>query len=413
MVSLSPMNRVPGERHPTLRRPGSAGEVALVFLRLGLTSFGGPVAHLGYFHREFVERRRWLDERQFGHLVALCHFLPGPASSQVGFSLGLLRAGWLGGVAAFVGFTLPSALLLFAFAAFSAGFRTPLGLAVVHGLKIVAVAVVAQGVYAMGRRLVPDRSRALIAAVAMALILISNSGVAQIGVIAGSALAGLWLCRGIEPVAGESFSLGHGKSAGSLMLGVFAGLLIAAFVVPGWWPDLVRVGAAFYRVGAMVFGGGHVVLPLLQHEVVGPGWLGNDAFLAGYGAAQAVPGPMFSLAAYLGDQLDDGRGGPLAATVAVIAIFLPGLLLVAGALPFWEALAQRNAASRVLAGVNAGVVGLLAAALYNPVWVGAIHSPGDVAIAAVGIAMLVGARWSPLYVVVWCVAASVASSMAW
>lgn len=387
---------------------GSVGEVAAVFLKLGLTSFGGPVAHLGYFHREFVERRRWVDERHFGHLVALCQFLPGPASSQVGFSLGLVRAGWWGGLAAFACFTLPSAVLLIAFAALGGHLHGPLGAGVLHGLKIVAVAVVAQGVYAMAVRLAPDRNRALLAAAAAALVALSTSALAQLAVVAGAAVAGVWLCRHVEHAQGDRFPLGYGRRIGGLLLGLFAGLMGCAVVVPTDWPDLLRASAAFYRVGALVFGGGHVVLPLLQHEVVGQGWVSNDTFLAGYGAAQAVPGPMFSLAAYLGDQLHGGRGGVLGATVGLVGIFLPGLLLVAGALPFWQSLAQRRTATHMLAGVNAAVVGLLAAALYNPVWVSAVRSPGDFAVALVGFVMLVGARWSPLVVVAWCVLASVA-----
>jgi chromate transporter len=386
---------------------GTVREVAAAFLKLGLTSFGGPIAHLGYFHREFVERRRWLDEEHYGHLVALCQFLPGPASSQVGFSMGLIRAGWLGGLVAFLCFTLPSALLLFAFAAVSDRLRSPLGLAAIHGLKLVAVAVVAQGVYAMARRLAPDRNRALIAAVSAGLVALGNSAAMQLAVVAGSAVAGLWLCRNVAHATGDRFPLVYGRRAGASLLLLFAGLLTLALVMPASWPELLRVGAAFYRSGALVFGGGHVVLPLLQHDVVGPGWVGKDAFLAGYGAAQAVPGPMFSFAAYLGDQLHDGRGGWLGATVGIVGIFLPGLLLVSGALPFWQSLAQRKTAARMLAGVNAAVVGLLAAALYNPVWVSAVLSPRDFAIALVGFAMLVGARWSPLVVVGWCVGASV------
>ncbi|HEY4091658.1 MAG TPA: chromate efflux transporter [Luteibacter sp.] len=387
---------------------GTVGEVAAVFFKLGLASFGGPIAHLGYFHREFVERRRWMDEGHFGHLVALCQFLPGPASSQVGFSVGLVRAGWMGGVAAFLAFTLPSAVLLVAFAALSQRLQTPLGLAALHGLKLVAVAVVGQGVCAMARRLAPDRSRAMIAAVAAALIITINTAVTQLVVVTAGALTGLWAGSPIAHGARQEVALGYGNRAGCLLLAIFAALLVVAVLVPQGWPGLVQVGAAFYRAGALVFGGGHVVLPLLQHDIVGPGWVGNDVFLAGYGAAQAVPGPMFAFAAYLGEQLDGGRGGLLGAAVALVGIFLPGLLLVAGALPFWQSLAQYDAAKRMLAGVNAAVVGLLAAALYNPVWVSAVMSPGDVAVALVGFAMLVGARWSPLVVVAWCVLAAMA-----
>ncbi|NID14630.1 chromate efflux transporter [Luteibacter yeojuensis] len=391
---------------------GTVREVAAAFLKLGMSSFGGPIAHLGYFHREFVERRRWLDERHYGHLVALCQFLPGPASSQVGFSIGLIRAGWLGGLAAFLCFTLPSALLLLAFASLSDRLHGPLGTAAIHGLKLVAVAVVAQGVHAMAGRLAPDRNRALLAAAAAGLVVVGNSAPVQLGVVAGGAVLGLGLCRNVEHVADESFPLTYGRGAASVMLFGFAVLLLLALFASPRWPDLVQVGAGFYRSGSLVFGGGHVVLPLLQHDVVGRGWVSNDAFLAGYGAAQAVPGPMFSVAAYLGDQVHGGRGGLAGAGVGLLGIFLPGLLLVAGALPLWRSLARREAATRMLAGVNAAVVGLLAAALYNPVWISAVRSPLDVAIALVGFAMLAGARWSPLAAVFWCVTASIASTLA-
>jgi len=388
---------------------GSVGEVAAAFLKLGLTSFGGPVAHLGYFHREFVERRKWMDERHFGHLVALCQFLPGPASSQVGFSIGMLRAGWRGGLAAFVCFTLPSALLLLAFAALGDQLHGPLGGAVLHGLKLVAVAVVAQGVCAMAARLAPDRNRALMAAAAAALVAVSNTALMQLAVVGGSAVAGMWLCRHVEHVLGDRFPLGYGRRAGGILLALFGGLLALVMAMPAGVPELLKVGGAFYRAGALVFGGGHVVLPLLQQAVVGPGWVSNDAFLAGYGAAQAAPGPMFSVAAYLGDQLYGGRGGVVGAAVGLVGIFLPGMLLVAGALPFWQSWARRATATHMLAGVNSAVVGLLAAALYNPVWISAVRSPVDFAVALIGFVMLVGARWSPLIVVAWSVVSSIAA----
>ncbi len=381
---------------------GSAMEVGGAFLKLGLSSFGGPIAHLGYFHREFVERRRWLDEEHFGQLLALCQFLPGPASSQLGFSLGLLRAGWAGAIAAFIGFTLPSALLLFAFAMMSSYLAGPWGQSAIHGLKLVAVAVVAQGVLGMARTLTPDAPRALLAAAAAALIAISSSVWVPLLVVAAGAALGPWLCPQVMARQGETFALRYGRRTGSALLLVFTALLLAAlFLTPGM-PQLAQLAAAFYRAGALVFGGGHVVLPLLQHAVVDPGWLDNNTFLAGYGAAQAVPGPMFSLAAFLGQQLH----GALGATVALLAIFLPGFLLVAGFLPFWRALGARDGAVRVLAGVNAAVVGLLAAALYDPVWVSAVHDAKDFAIAVVAFALLVAARWPALAVVAWCVLAS-------
>lgn len=382
---------------------GRAGEVAAAFLALGLTSFGGPVAHIGYFRRAFVERRRWLDEEHFAQLLALCQFLPGPASSQLGFSIGLLRAGWLGGVAAFLGFTLPSALLMFAFALASRALDGGWGHALVHGLKLVAVAVVLHGVLGMARTLTPDGTRRAMALVAAAIVLVTGAPWVQLVLVAGGALLGPWLCRRVAAREGETFALAYGHRAGGVLLGLFA-LGLGMALLPGL-PPLGQVAAAFYRAGALVFGGGHVVLPLLKASVVDPGWLDNDTFLSGYGAAQAVPGPMFSLSAFLGARLPAGMGGVTGAAVALLSIFLPGLLLVSGALPFWRGLAQRAGAARALAGVNAVVVGLLAAALVNPVAMSAIRAPLDVGIAAVGLLML-WKRWPALAVVAWCVAAA-------
>jgi len=387
---------------------GRAGEVAAAFLWLGLTSFGGPVAHLGYFRRAFVQQRRWLDEEHFSQLLALCQFLPGPASSQLGFSIGLLRAGWLGGLAAFVGFTLPSALLLFGFALASRALDGGWGQALVHGLKLVAVAVVLHGVVGMARTLAPDWTRRAMALAAALLVLASGAPWMQLVLVAGGALAGRWLCRGVAARTGGMFALAWGRRTGAVLVALFVLGLGVAFL-PGL-PPLGRAAAAFYRAGALVFGGGHVVLPLLKASVVDPGWLDNNTFLAGYGAAQAVPGPMFTLASFLGARLPGGMGGAPGATVAVLAIFAPGLLLVAGALPFWRALAQRTGAARALAGVNAVVVGLLAAAFVNPVAASAIHAPLDVLVAAAGVLMLL-ARWPALAVVAWCVAATLAQAL--
>lgn len=386
---------------------GTALEVSAAFLKLGLTSFGGPIAHLGYFRREFVERRRWLDEEHFSQLLAVCQFLPGPASSQLGFSLGLLRAGWLGAIAAFVCFTLPSALLLFAFAAMSDRLASPVGQSAIHGLKLVAVAVVAHGVLGMARTLTPDRPRALMATLAAGLIAMSGSSAMQLLVVAGGAALGPWLCRNVTARQGDTFSLRYGRRLAAILLCIYAALLIVALTVAPGLPPLGQVAGAFYRTGALVFGGGHVVLPLLKQAVVDPGWVTNDTFLAGYGAAQAVPGPMFTLSAFLGERLSGSHGGVLGAMISLLAIFLPGLLMVSGALPFWRALAARDQAARMLAGVNAAVVGLLAAALYNPVWVSAVRDAKDFTIALVAFVLLVAARWSPLGVVAWCVVASV------
>jgi chromate transporter len=392
-------------------RKGSAAEVGAAFLKLGLTSFGGPIAHLGYFRREFVERRGWLDEEHFGQLLGLCQFLPGPASSQLGFSLGLLRAGWPGALAAFVGFTLPSALLMFAFAVSNEFLSGPLGGSAVHGLKLVAVAVVAQGVLGMARTLTPDPPRAMMAAVSAGLVVLSGSAWMQLVVVAGGALLGPWLCRqalgsaaAVMPSA--SFTLPYGRRLGGVLLLSFGLLLALALLVAPTTSPTGQVAGAFLRAGALVFGGGHVVLPLLEHSVVDPGWIDNGTFLAGYGAAQALPGPMFTFAAFLGERLHYGPGGISGAIVGLLAIFLPGLLIVAGVLPYWQTLSARDTTARSLAGVNAAVVGLLAAALYDPVWVSAVKGPSDFAIALLGFVLLVSWKWPAWAAVLWCVLAS-------
>lgn len=383
---------------------GSAREVFATFLRLGLTSFGGPIAHLGYFRRELVERRRWVSEAQFAEVLALCQFLPGPASSQLGFSLGLMRAGWLGAFAAFVGFTLPSALLLYAFARVLPMVPAAIGATLVHGLKLVAVAVVAHGVVGMARQLCPDAIRASIAALAAFALLAFGTAWMQVLVVIAGALAGLVLCRAARAPRAEAPPLPHGRRAGFALLAAYALLLALLPLAAAAFDGAIGLAWAFYRAGALVFGGGHVVLPLLQQALVDPGWLTRDEFLAGYGAAQAVPGPMFTLAAYLGARIAGGAG----AALALGAIFLPGFLLVSAALPLWRSLASHPAAARAVAGVNAAVVGLLAAALYDPVWVSAIRSPFDVGIAIIGFTLLAAWRAPALAVVAWCVAASFA-----
>jgi chromate transporter, chromate ion transporter (CHR) family len=398
------MSHVP--RASAAAGPGSAWEVLAAFLKLGVSSFGGPIAHLGYFQREFVERRRWLDGEHFAQLLALCQFLPGPASSQLGFSIGLLRAGGWGGLAAFVGFTLPSALLMFAFAVLSARLSGALGQAAIHGLKLVAVAVVAHGLLGMVRRLTPDVPRLLLAALAALLIAIGGNAWMQLLVVALGAALGPWLCRTVVARPGKHLALRHGRRGAIALLIVFAVLLLLSLAPWPGAPRWAQATAGFYRAGALVFGGGHVVLPLLKQTVVDPGWLDGNSFLAGYGAAQAVPGPMFSLAAFLGERIGVGQSGALGATVCLLAIFLPGLLLVSAALPFWQALAARDDAARVLAGVNAAVVGLLAAALYNPVWISAVRRPLDVVIALSAFALLAWARWPALAIAGWCVTAS-------
>jgi chromate transporter len=381
-------------------------EVFVTFLSLGLRSFGGPIAHLGYFRRVFVEQRHWLDDARFSQLLALCQFLPGPASSQLGFAIGLLRAGWPGAIAAFVGFTLPSALLMLGFAWWAPYLHGTWGQALLHGLKLVAVVVVAQGVFGMWRSLAPDWPRRALAIGAAALLLWQPQGWVQLLVIALAALIAPWCCRHVMPHRDAAPVPRYGHRLAMVLLSLYAVLLLLALSIATRGTLWVQIGAAFYRAGALVFGGGHVVLPWLRQALVVPGWVDEGSFLAGYGAAQAMPGPMFSLAAYLGHQTSGGHGGMLGAMVALIAIFLPGFLLLGGVLPFWQRLSARPQAVRVVAAINAAVVGLLAAAFYNPVWTGTVRGVSDVVIAACGVAMLVMAKQPAWVAVLWCVAAS-------
>ena len=390
-------------------------EVFRAFLALGCTSFGGPIAHLGYLRTEFVERRAWLSEAQFAQLLAISQLLPGPASSQLGFSIGLLRAGWRGAVAAFVAFTLPSALVLLLFAQLAATLDSPSGAAVVHGLGLVAVAVVAHGVWRMARLLTPDGRRVLIAIAAAALTLLTGSAALQLAVIAGGALLGALLCEGSPLDQSASLSAPYDHPVAVRLLALFTVLLLASL---GWTlfasgtpPSLIGLAAELYRAGALVFGGGHVVLPLLETSLVESGWMSADAFFSGYGAAQAVPGPLFSVAAFFGASVPTEGPALLGAVVATIAIFLPGFLLMAAILPLWGGLARFTAAPRMLAGINAAVVGLLAAALYDPVLTTAISSVADVLIAGAAIVFLLISRRTPLWVVAWCVAASLATRL--
>jgi chromate transporter len=375
----------------------------LIFLRLGLTSFGGPIAHLGYFRDEFVARRRWLGERAYADLVALCQFLPGAASSQVGMAIGLARHGYRGALAAWAGFTLPSALamILFALGLSRHGELLPAG--ALHGLKIVAVAVVAQAVWGMARSLCPDAPRVtLMALAACAVLALPGAGV-QVGVIAAAGLIGIALLRP-EPVAVHDPSpVRLRRRAGVFWLALFFALLIGLPILARLLPvPALAVVDAFFRAGALVFGGGHVVLPLLQAAVVPAGWVDGQTFLAGYGAAQAMPGPLFTFAAFLGASMHSGPSGWLGGSLCLIAIFAPSFLLVAGALPFWEHL-RRNARMRAaLAGINAAVVGVLLAALYDPVWVQAIGAPRDFALALVALVALMFWRLPPWLVVLGC-----------
>lgn len=389
-------------------KPHPAREVFRVFLRLGLTSFGGPIAHLGYFRDEFVVRRGWLDDARYAQLLAVCQSLPGPASSQMGFAIGLLRAGWRGALAAFLGFTLPSVLLMLAFAGFAPWLEHGVGLALLHGLKLVAVCVVAYGLWGMARQMTPDLPRLLLAAAACALVLVSGTAWAQLLAIALGALMGRWLCRHVAAQPPAAFPVRYGRRLAGAATVVFVAALGLALLWPSGEPTAPAMMAAFYRAGALVFGGGHVVLPLLQQSLVDTGWIGSDTFLAGYGAAQALPGPMFSIAAFLGAEVPTGLPRLLAAGLAVIALFLPGFLLLTAALPAWQRLTAWPGAAPMLAGINASVVGLLAAALYDPVLIQAVHHWRDVAIVAVGLVMLARLRLAALWTVAWCATASIA-----
>jgi chromate transporter len=400
-------------QQPERAEQGSALEVLAVFLRLGVSCFGGPIAHIGYFRDEFVTRRRWLDELAYADLVALCQFLPGPASSQVGFSIGLMRAGYLGALAAWTGFTLPSATLLVSFAYGAASLNGPLGVGLLHGLKLVAVAIVAQAVFGMARSLCPDRERASIAVIAAVIILFSTASIAQIGAIVLGGLAGLWLCRGAPMPEGGHVSMPVSRRTGLAALVAFFVLLIGVLAVQGRaGAGALELAAAFYRSGALVFGGGHVVLPLLREAFVAPGWLSDDAFLAGYGAAQAVPGPLFTFAAYLGTVARPEPHGLAGAALGLFGIFLPGILILIGMLPFWDAFRKRPTAQAAMRGVNAAVVGVLGAALYNPVFTNSVKTPSDLAVALVGFVLLIAWRAAPLVVVLLSALSGIALSLA-
>jgi chromate transporter len=382
-----------GHRHSPL-------EVLSAFLRLGLISFGGPVAHIGYFREEFVARRNWMDDATYTDVVALCQFLPGPASSQVGFSIGLMRAGYLGGLAAWTGFTLPSAILLVLFALGAHLLTGAIGIGLLHGLKLVAVAIVAQAVVGMARTLCPDVRRTSIALLAAIVILYSLSAIAQMSVLVIGAGLGLILCRAPEGASMGSIRFGVSRRAGVASLAAFFLLLV---VLPVWHSpgasSWITLFDAFYRSGALVFGGGHVVLPLLREAFVTPGWVSDGAFLAGYGAAQAVPGPLFTFAAYLGAVAMPSTHRLLGAVVGLVGIFLPGMLVLVGILPFWSTLRSRADAQAAMRGVNAAVVGLLAAALYNPVATSSINTHADFAVASIGFVLLSVFRIRPLLIV--------------
>ncbi len=386
-------------------RQGSAREVFGVALQLGLTSFGGPIAHLGYFERTYVRQRRWLSSDEYAGLIALCQMLPGPASSQVGFLVGLRRAGWAGGLAAWLGFTLPSAIILFAFAMWAPHLHGPGIAAALHGLALVAVAVVAQAVWNMAPRLCPDRTRTGIALAAAVLLLNVGGPLIQFAVLIGGALGGTVLCREVDSVARPP-AMPVSRATGTAALLVFLGLLVA-FSVFRTGHTLGVLAGVFYRAGALVFGGGHVVLPLLRDALVPSGWMSDNTFLTGYGMAQAVPGPLFTVSSYLGATVAPAGLATLWAAVALVCMFLPGLLIAFAGIPVWTWIGRRPAALGALAGVNAAVVGLLGAALYNPIWRSAVLTGQDLAIALTGFLLLERWRVPPIVVVVLTVVAAV------
>lgn len=376
----------------------SAAEVFGAFLKLGLTSFGGPIAHLGYFREEFVTRRGWLSDHAYADVVALCQFLPGPASSQVGFALGMMRAGWLGAIAAFTAFTFPSAVLLIVFAMSAASLSGPIGTGALHGLKIVAVAIVAQAVWGMAKTLCPDRERASIAVGAVAILAFAPTAIGMVAAILFGAVAGLILGRGTDKPLGGHITMPVRRWQAAVALTTFVALLVLLPLAAGN-SQALAVADSFYRAGSFVFGGGHVVLPLLEAETVQSGWVSPDAFLAGYGAAQAVPGPLFTFAAYLGTVLGPTPNGIAGAALALAAIFLPGFLILVGVLPFWDRFRAMSNAQSLMQGANAAVVGILGAALYSPVFTSAIGDLKDFALALGCFVLLVAWKASPWIVV--------------
>lgn len=390
---------------------GSPGEVFRVALKLGFTSFGGPIAHLGYFERTYVRERHWLNSEEYAGLVATCQLLPGPTSSQVGFLIGLRRAGWPGALAAWLGFTLPSAMLIYAFAILAPQARGPLMQAVLHGLLLTAVAVVAQAVWSMARTLCPDRQRTAIALLAAVLLLFHSSATVQFTAMIVGAIGGRFACRNIPPPATHPHKGVHLRTAWASLVS-FCALLVALPALATATPHgPIALANLFYRAGAFVFGGGHVVLPLLRESLVPSGWISDDAFLAGYGFAQGMPGPLFTIASYLGAASAPSHASVPWAAVGLVSIFLPGLLLAIAGQSLWSRLARTHGARAILAGINASVVGVLGAALYNPVFVSAVHDNADAAIAMTSLVLL--QRWQapPLAIVILCVLATVLRSI--
>jgi len=381
---------------------GSIREILNAFLLLGLTSFGGPVAHLGYFHAELVVRRKWLDEQNYADLVALCQFLPGPASSQVGFALGVRRGGLVGALIAWAACTLPSVALLLIFVYSASALGGVVGQGLIHGLKLVAVAVVAQALWGMARQLCPDFKRLAIAIGAVFIVELLTSALSQMGAIGLGALLGLWWCKtSLSTTTFSHFEIVTSKSTAKFALFSFFTLLLGLplLLTLVEFQELALF-ESFYRAGALVFGGGHVVLPLLESSVVESGWISQDQFLAGYGAAQALPGPLFTFAAYLGAVVTPEPNGLAGAAIALVAIFLPGILLLLGVLPYWDELRQKQNAKAAMAGANAAVVGILAAAFHDPVWTNAVFSPLDFIIALTAFVSLIVWKVTPWKIVV-------------
>lgn len=394
---MIPTHGTPGQ--PVAGRASAAGVFA-AFLKLGCTSFGGPIAHLGYLREEFVNRRKWMSDRAYADLVAFCQFTPGPASSKVGIGIGLARAGFPGALAAWIAFTTPSALalVLFGYGVVALGNQIDQGW--LHGLKVVAVAVVAQAVWGMAKNLCPDPPRVTLAALAAIVVMIWPTPFGQVGAIVAGGLAGRALLKANADEGHAAIGAGVSRVAGAVALALFFGLLVALPALKAAFPaHALALIDSFYRAGSLVFGGGHVVLPLLQSEVVPPGWVSNDTFLAGYGAAQAVPGPLFTFAAYLGMVMNPAPNGLAGALICLLAIFASSFLLVIGGLPFWEGLRRLKPMRSALLGVNAAVVGLLLAALYDPVWTSAIASTADFALALAAFVLLVFWNMPPWLVV--------------
>ncbi|EJM98726.1 chromate efflux transporter [Phyllobacterium sp. YR531] len=374
-------------------------EIFAVFLRLGLTSFGGPIAHLGYFRDEFVTRRKWFSDDAYADIIALCQFLPGPASSQAGFVIGVQRGGLSGGIAAWIGFTLPSAVLMVALAYGAAIFSGTWGEGIINGLKLVAVAIVAQAIWGMARTLTPDLQRIAIAIAAAAIAIFFENAAAQISLIAAAALLGILFCRKGSMAQAAHMHWGVRRGPAIVALVLFVAIFAAMPFMSKLNIAALSLFGAFYQAGALVFGGGHVVLPLLEATLVGPGWVDHEVFLAGYGAAQAMPGPLFTFAAYLGAVALPYPNGLAGAAIGLVAIFLPGLLLVYGAMPFWEMIRRQTLGQAAMKGANAAVVGILLAAFYDPVWTSGISGLSDVALALAGFVALVILKAPPWTVV--------------